>query len=265
MATRALSRSTRAPAKQIRSFVVHPSLKGLNTRFGATILPPEWLTIARNVDYRQTGVREKRGGAVKHTTTAVTPTGNDDISALYDAHRGEALSSTQRLVCYAGDSLFQKTAAATAFTSLKTGLEQNKVSWFITFDGLLIWASNSNTDVPQEWDFTGAIANLQGTPPNFAFGAVHKARLFVAGVNTNPSRLYWCASDDPQDWTTPSNAGNQDIDHGDGDTLMGMASFRRADNDALYLFKGPHKGLIERFTGSGPSDFARQVVMRGLP
>jgi hypothetical protein len=68
------------------------------------------------------------------------------------------------------------------------------------------------------------------------------------GRATNPSRLYYSANVDPEDWVGVGS-GSIDIDINDGDMITGIASYQ----DNLFVFKGPNKGSIHRITGSSPT------------
>lgn len=61
----------------------------------------------------------------------------------------------------------------------------------------------------------------------------YTAKLWIAGDPALPSRVIFCKSGDPENWSQVSNAGNADIGVGDGDIIMGLCGTRRA----MYIFK----------------------------
>jgi len=183
------------------------------------------------------------------------------VTGVYDYWRqGTAGSQTRKRILHAGTVCMNDNDDGT-FTNLFTGLESGKVPAYATFDDLLIISSDSTTDVPKSWDQTTA-QNLAGSPPRFSFSKAHKNRLWAAGVYAQPSRLYYSANTDPEDWTG-AGSGSIDIDPQDGDMITGIVSHK----DDLWVFKGPNKGSIHRITGSAPTGsdaFARTTFVRGL-
>ena len=234
-----------------------PTTEAVVDELERVVLP--FLLTAENVEYDLDGGPRKIGGATKLNATVIES--GQEIRGLYDYWRqGTAGSPTQKRVVHAGTKILQDDADG-VFSDLFTGLEDNKVPAYETFDDILIIASNSNTDVPKSWDQTTA-QNLAGTPPNFAFMQTHKNRLFAAGVAATPSRLHFSALLDPEDWIG-AGSGNIDIDPGDGDRITAIASYK----NELWVFKGPHKGSIHRITGSSPTGddaFARTTFIRGI-
>lgn len=87
--------------------------------------------------------------------------------------------------------------------------------------------------------------------------------MWAAGVPSNPSRLYYSALDNVEDWTG-AGTGSIDIDLNDGDNILGLASHKQR----LWIFKGPNRGSISYITGSSPTGtdaFARVPFTRGVP
>jgi hypothetical protein len=147
------------------------------------------------------------------------------------------------------------------FANIFTGLATGAVPSYCTFDDLLIISSDAAADTPKSWDQSTA-QDLAGSPPRFSFCAAHKNRAWAAGNYAAPSRLYYSANTDPEDWTG-SGSGSIDIDPSDGDMITGIISHK---ND-LWVFKGPNKGSIHRITGSSPTGsdaFARMPFVYGL-
>lgn len=226
------------------------------------VLQVPWLDSADNVFYELDGGPHKIGGSTRLNATAIS-SGSNTVHGMFQAwYQGTGGSETQIEWAYAGTELFSMPALSGTWTSRASGLEDNREPHFFMASDLCIWASNSNTDVPRALRSTPAVANLLGSPPNFAFGAWHKNRAWAAGVATNPSRLYYSASLDPEDWTG-SGSGSIDIDPSDGDRIVGVWSHK---ND-LIVFKGPNRLSIHRITGSSPTGsdaFARIPFVAGI-
>lgn len=218
-----------------------------------------FLVDAENCLFELDGGPHKIGGTSKVNSAAVAS--GAAVTGVYDYWKqGTAGSPTRKRILHAGTVIMNDNDDGT-FTNLFTGLESGRVPSYSTFDDLLIIASDSTTDVPRSWDQSTA-QNLAGTPPRFSFSCFHKNRQWAAGDYAFPSRLYYSANVNPEDWVG-SGSGSIDVDISDGDMITGIASHR----DNLFVFKGPNKGSIHRITGSSPTGddaFARTTFMRGL-
>jgi hypothetical protein len=210
---------------------------------------------AENIFWTLEGGIRKVPGTTK---TSAELAGGAEVMGLYDFWRiGATGSATRRKVAHVSTVIMEDQGSDT-WQDLTTGLEDGKQPNYATFADLLIISSDGNTDVPMSWDQT-IFQNLAGSPPNFAFSLEHKNRHWAAGAIANPSRLYYSAADDPEDWTG-AGSGFIDVSPGDGDEIRGLTSFK----NEVWVFKGPNKGSIHRITGSTPSDFAKTLFIRGL-
>lgn len=225
-------------------------------QFGRVMIP--FLTKAENVFFELDGGPHKIGGTTKLNSSVVES--GAVITGLFDYWRtGTAGSPVQKRIIHAGTKILKDDADG-IFDDLFTGLSSGAVPSYNTFDDILIIASDSS-DVPRSWDQTTA-QNLAGTPPNFSFSETHQNRVWAAGVNSFPSRLFFSEFVDPEDWTG-AGSGFIDIDPDDGDEIRAIASHK----NELWVFKGPHKGSIHRITGTAPTGgdtFARKTFVRGL-
>lgn len=218
-----------------------------------------FLINAENVEYDLDGGPKKIGGTKKLNSTVLES--GAIIRGLFDYWRqGTAGSPAQKRVVHVGTKIYQDDADGT-FTELFSGLDSDSIPSYEVFDDILI-ISQTGGDVPKSWDQTTA-QNLAGTPPNFSFCTTHKNRLWAAGVVTNPSTLYYSVEFDPEDWVG-SGSGSIQINPGDGDSIVALASFK----NELWVFKGPYRGSIHRITGSSPTGsdaFARvEFISKGL-
>lgn len=246
-------------------FIRHVFAGGWATDFGPTSeaavdelgrVNIPFLVNAENVEYDLDGGPRKIGGATKLNSTVLES--GAEIRGLFDYWRqGTAGSPTQKRVVHVNTVVMADDADG-VFANIFTGLDADAVPSYEVFDDILILANDSSGDVPKSWDQTTA-QDLAGTPPNFAFSKTHKNRLWAAGVDTNPSTLYYSVEFDPEDWTS-SGSGSIQINPGDGDRITALASFK----NELWVFKGPYKGSIHRITGSSPTGsdaFARQEFL----
>jgi hypothetical protein len=206
-----------------------------------------FLLRAENVYFLLNGGLRKAGGTTKYNS--VTIESGEEIRGMIEYVRtGTSGSPTRKRVVHAGTKVLADNNDGT-FVAIKTGLEDDKVPNYTVFTDLLIWASDSTVDVPQKWDQT-TVSNLGGTPPNFSFSCQHVNRLWAAGDHLHPSRVYYSALLNPEDWSS-SDAGHIDVAPDDGDVVTGIFSFR----GRLFVWKGSNFGSIYAIVGRTPSDF----------
>lgn len=230
----------------------------VDAREGGLISVP-WLNEAMNVIFLLDGGVRKVGGTEKLNSTTLES--GAEIRGIFDYWRlGTIGTPSQKRVVHVGTKI-KKDDADGSFSDIQTGLADDAVPCYELFDDDLIIMSDASADVPLLYDQT-TIGSFGTNTPNGAFGATHKNRFWMAGVDSAPSTLYYSMAypDGPTgDWND-STAGTLNIDPGDGDRITGIASHK----NELWVFKGPHKGSIHRITGSSPNDFAREVFVRGV-
>ncbi|MCI0557605.1 MAG: hypothetical protein MN733_03860 [Nitrososphaera sp.] len=247
-------------------WITHKFMGGWATDFGTTVytspdqaghLEIPFLKDARNIIYEFDGGPRKAPGANVLNTSEVAS--GATVTGIYDYWRqGTAASATQRRVLHAGTVIMADTADG-VFANIGTGLVSGAIPQYSTFDDLLVIGSSSVSDVPRSWD-QSTFQVLAGSPPRFSFSVSHRNHQWAAGDYSNPSRLYYSKTLDPEDWTD-STSGSIDIDPSDGDMITGIISHK----NELWVFKGPNKGSIHRITGSAEADFARTTFVVGLP
>lgn len=248
-----------------RTLLPLPIKGGWATSIGPQSEAISHLLTAENIYYELDGGVRKIPGAARINSSAVTESGTAiTFLALFDFWKsGTSWAPTQKRMAYGGTQIFKEDLDG-VWDSLKTGLESGKLASFTQMNDIAIWSSTSTVDVPQKWNQTDATtSNLGGSPPNFAFCVPHRGRLWAAGVASNPSRLYYTALDNAEDWTG-AGSGSIDIDLNDGDVITGLASHKQR----LWVFKGPNRGSISYVTGSSPTGsdaFARVPFSTGIP
>ena len=199
-----------------------PSVDLGPSQSGELVIP--YLLEAENNRYSLDGGPVKIGGADK-LNAAVMESGAA-IRGLFDFWRlGTSASPTQKRIVHVGTKIL-KDAADGTFTDLFTGLTSNSIPSYSVFGDALILSQTGN-DVPRWYDNTTA-QNLAGSPPNFAFSTAHKNRVWAAGVTDNPSRLYYCALLDEEDWTG-AGSGFIDIEPDDGEGVESSTLLMRRE------------------------------------
>ena len=88
-----------------------------------------------------------------------------------------------------------------------------------------LWMVNG-VNVPKQWSGSGEIADWTastGTLPNGRFIQYFDNRVFITGVDSDPSKLYWSALGDPRAWATP-DGGFTTFDPDDGESISGLGT-----------------------------------------
>ena len=246
---------------QVQTSVFTPN-RGYATDLAPMTRGLDFLVRAENLTYEVNGSARKIGGETKINSTAITS--SPDVVGMFDFwYSGGSSVATQKYVVVTGDGKVYKDDMDGTFDDI-TGaatISANTIPVFCQFNDLLtIWFSTG--DAPLKWAQSGNVASLGGTPPVGRVATVYANRLWVAGVNSSPSRLYYSAYGDPETWTG-EDAGALDIDTEDGDRITGLAAFK----GALLVFKGPYKGTIYVVTGSAPTgtdSFGKHPLNRGI-
>ena len=244
-----------------RPFVVHPARGGLDTTKISTMLGPEDLVVADNIEYDTSGTRRKRLGTARYNATQITEGGEAiTFTDIHDYWRFSTSTGawTQKFVATGGTQIWKDDIDGT-WDSLVTSWGTNTSNSNIILAQNFAVFCNDNNDTPRTWDQT-TVTTLGGTPPNFAFGTYHLRRLFVAGQRANPSQVDYSAAGNIETWGG-ADTGELIFDDDDGDKIMAISQPFRT---RLYVFKGPHRGSIHHITGTTASDFARAKLFEGL-
>lgn len=195
---------------------------GLNTRDQPYLLTADQARDLNNLQGTQAGALVKRNGLVTLASPAVT------FTSLF------ALESVtpSLLVCAGGTALYSVAANGTV-TSIKSGLTTN-LRWefvsapIVSGQGPLYGCNG--TDTPQQWNGSaGSTTNWTNASggvavPNGTYMLYNQNQVFIAGVASNPSRLYWSALADPTNWDPASltGAGFMDFAPNDGGVITGI-------------------------------------------
>lgn len=235
---------------------VGPAYDGGLDQNGVIQIP--FLLDAKNVIYELDGGPRKKWGTTKLNSSALEA--GLAVRGLVDFWRmGTAGTPVQKRVIHVGTKI-KADAADGTFADIKTGVSSSSIPNYCVFDDIVIISDDSGS-APLYYDQTTCAA-LGGTPPNFQFCVRHKNRAWASGNPAFPSRLYYSALDNPQDWVG-AGSGTIDVDSDDGDQITGLASHK----NSLFLFKGPNRGSIHRITGSAPTGtdaFARETFVEGI-
>ena len=236
-------------------FIVHPAAGGLDATTAATLMSPDQLVIADNVEYDVNGSRRKRLGTARYNASAASGT----FTGLADFWRhGASLTPTQKFVGHVattivkddGDGVWDTIKSSWGSDSLRTDI--------CIAGGYAVFANGSNT--PQKWDQT-TMSDLSADANTFSFAVYHLRRLWVAGYAAAPSELDISAAGNITTWTG-GDSGTITFDEDDGDRIMGIS---RPFRGRLYIFKGPQHGSIHEVAGTTLSDFTKKRLFSGAP
>lgn len=127
-------------------------------------------------------------------------------------------------------------------------------------DTLIIEDGNGGS-APYTWDGTGNIAALGGSPPDASMVEYHKNHLFLAGDETNPSRLTFselCTNATaPSCIETFTATDIVDVETNDGQIIRSIKSAL----DCLYIFKDRS---IWRLCGNERDTFTLEQMVSGI-
>ena len=252
-------------------FTQHPALGGLDNSSDPTVLDPNFLILADNVEYREGGQRKKRPGFRTYSTNSTSPAADKpmvsssaSVRAIMDFwHYGASLTPTQNYIAVTGASIFASTGNGlwTALTATSSfGTDSNRQT-SITLAGDFAVISDG---VSQPVATNGATLTVPTTGANwpiFTQATYHINRLFYEGISTAPSQVNFTAANNIFD-STGTDAGGFTVNVGDGDQVMGLS---KPFYGSLYIFKGPQKGSIFQLSGQNSSDFSLAQVGYGAP
>lgn len=225
-----------------------------------TDLALPWLNKAENISYTldgritsAPGTRDLSSGGNISLPLRSMVSGNTLIYGLSPYTKTGEISNT---IISVGEDFYEYGSSFSRIGSLFEDPIESTMC-FSQFNDLLI-CSSRGTGFPHSWDGT-TFQILVGGPSDFAITHKHKGRHWGANTVSNPSRLYYSVSGDPEDWSGVGS-GSLDIDPGDGDEITGIHSFQ----GELFIFKGNTNLSIYRLTGSSSSDFALIPFTRNI-
>ncbi len=231
------------------------TLAEVSVEGGRVDLP--FLLRAENIFYHLRGGVRKCGGTSKYNATTIES--GEEIRGMFEFVKvGTGGTPTRKRVVHAGTKVLKDDNDGT-FSSIITGLEDGKVPNYCVFEDSLIISSDSTVDVPKTWD-QSSVANLGGSPPNFAFAVSHVNRVWAAGDAAVPSRLYYSSLLNAAQWGGTGDSGSIDVSPDDGDIITGIYPYR----GRLIVFKGPHFGSIHVVSGQTVATFARDILVPGV-
>lgn len=232
---------------------------GLNDTLNESVIPGNQLTLADNIIIGERGSKKKRDG-IKSDWDDVS-SGSLSILGMHDFWYG-ATTRTQRLVSVASDgsirSYVPSSGAATVITGGTSWSAPDRVS-FEVLNNLLIIATAESGSSPKKWSGSGNAADLGGTPPQGSIVRQHLGRIWM-NDKTNPDRIHYSTTGDPEEWNGTGDSGALDIGIGDGDP-EGITAILPSFKGDLFVAK---RTKLYRITGYTPEDFQVIPVSNGI-
>jgi hypothetical protein len=240
-------------------FQLWPWQGGLETSQDESVIPFNKLTRAQNLVFGTQGSRKKRDGINMDWDDASS--GSDSIIGGIDFWRG-ATSRTQRYVTVtAGKKVYNYvpgTGARSAdmFAGTAWGTAPS-IATMAVLNNKLIIAVDGGSNVMKSWDGT-TFQDLAGSPPAASVVWAWRGRIFC-NDKSNPDRLNWSSTSNPEEWGGTGDSGGFDIKPGDGDPIGITAIWDYKGN--LYVAK---KTKLYRLVGDNPDDFEIVTVSSAL-
>jgi hypothetical protein len=246
-------------ALRTKTFQQFPWIGGVNSSLDPATIPPNQLVQADHAVFGTRGSRKKRPG-IDHDWDGETD-GTDSIVGGIDLWLGSTsrvqyqfvVTSGKKAYSYSSSTRSADLFAGTAWASAVTS------ATFETLNNLCIIAVDGTGNVMKKWSGTGSIADLGGTPPVASICRKHLGRLW-ANDKTNPDRLHYSETGNPEIWGGTGDSGALDIGIGDGDP-SGITAIFPTFKGALFVAK---RTKLYKVTGQTPEDFDVEEVTNGL-
>lgn len=245
-------------------YTIHPALGGLDISSDPTVLDPNFLTIADNIEYREGAQRKKRQGTALYSTglpQLYLASSSSAVRAISDFFRyGTSLTATRRIVAVAGASIYQSPGDGTFVPLTATssfGSNDSVTTNMVTAGDYEVISDGASN--PLAWDQTTLFSTL--STKAFTSGKYHLDRLFYTGYSSAPSEFTYTAAGNIFD-STGGDTGVVSVRKGDGDQIIGISE---PFYGSLYVFKGPNFGSVHQFSGNTPATFATAQVAHGAP
>lgn len=235
---------------------------GLNDSADPTVLKPNEASDLQNVVFTTSGAIRKRDFFAPITVSDEATCGGSAATGLafYKQADGDrflvavcANDTIQKMDYASGtsgpDGVWDNITGALVFDT-----SANTLADFAVAQDQIVIEDGLNTTAPYTWTGTGNAAALGGSPPNSTMVEFHKRHLWVAGNNTNTSRVTFSNLDDITTWTSTDFIL---VETDDGQPITGLKS----GLDCLYVFKS-HS--IWRICGTNRDDFRLEQMVRGV-
>src|SRR5262245_58243887 len=183
--------------------IFHPALGGLDITTDATVLAPNFLTEATNVEFLEDGRRAKRLGSIQYAPTSsyagtvtnkmISTTATGQVNAFNDVWTyGASLTPVQRLVAQVGNSIYRSTGnglwSAVTTASSWTGSLRTDIT--LAQDYAVVSGLGGSAPIAYNPTSTTLVSPTTGSAwPTFEHATYHLGRLWMGGISTAPSMV----------------------------------------------------------------------------
>ncbi len=194
-----------------------------------------------NLIRAKNGLLQTRPGRIKINSTPVTPPAGDAvIRSMYELRRSDGVN---RICMNAGNTFYRLNGAT--WTSVGTFATSNLRRSYCQFKEVLLGVDGTNDMCKYDGTTLSAVA---AAPKGLAMAA-HRNRVWIVKDKT----LWYSASGDETDWTTPNNAGSLPIPVSQGTGGTALIPLW----DRLIILCGQQ---VFQLSGTGPADFAMTPI-----
>lgn len=199
---------------------------GLNSNAATNTIGKDQMSDAQDV-YLVEGDLLKRPGS--RTLNASAISGTPAVTGITD---WQTAAGQRYQVVTAGTKIFQTADLGTTLTDITgavsiTSGATNQSTW-ASLNNILVRCGGP--DVPIKWTGTGNAANLGGSPPTGNLCYTVNNFLFISGVSSLPSRVYYSNVIDPETWGASNYV---DFRKDDGDKVTALSGM----DQSLVIFK----------------------------
>jgi hypothetical protein len=214
---------------------------GLNTKAGAFTLAKDQMPYAQNVHVIYGKLTKINGSA---TLPSAALNSRATVTGLFD---WQSVAQVRNLITVCGNNIYKSASLSSTFSAI-TGAATVTAGNIHTFSSLNNYlAVCGGTDTPLQWQGSGNVASLSGSPPVTSLTTTANNFMFLSGNTTNPSRVYWSNVGDPTTWTGTNYV---DFRLSDGDIVTAIAPmglnliiFKRRSTGIFYTQTNTTSGI----------------------
>lgn len=180
-----------------------PGFLGLNTDQGASILPPEWATLANNAVFDGNNRLAVRKGWTTQTTTPVT-------GVVMRVHEYIKADNTAEVIFSTDADIFSGTTAPSSIEGT-LGISEGNIK-FLNFNDKCIALGTGTSSNPSVYTGSGNFTTItvnSGTAPTSGIGTAAFGRLWV--VDSDGKTIRYCALLDETRWAVADGGGTIDM------------------------------------------------------
>lgn len=195
---------------------------GWNAKCGPYDLPQDSYLDAQNVDIQNGRIVAKTGNT-EWTTDDINSSGNMEGLTYFQGYLVGAGGAKVKTASSTAAGAWTDITGATTFST-------NTSTWMESLNNILI-IGNSGLTVPVQWNGTGNIAAVTGSPPAAgACAAMVNNYLFIGNITSYPWRVQWSSILDPNSWPA---ANYVNVRVNDNEPIQALCAF----GEDLLIFK----------------------------